>query len=299
MKTAVAPFTTAPETEAVLCRKPLPTYDAVCSIARPSNRKVTIAAAAVSPVFTLVNRVIPPPRLRPYSLRMFVSLPTRERKSLRWATPLLLALLLAGFAWNLAQPQAGLVRNWGALGGGLEARLAALDWRGLLRDGSLARLFTALFLHADWAHLLGNAVFLLIFGLPAERTMGAWRFLLLFLLGGAVSNVAAALAIGAPDKVIIGASGAVSATIGAYLALFPTAKLGVVLPLGLFLEFVRAPAFLLIGVWAGLQVLFAYIGPAFGAVAWPAHIAGFLFGVVFALFVRAAIARRLRRRKGY
>ncbi|MCQ7044123.1 rhomboid family intramembrane serine protease, partial [Escherichia coli] len=84
---------------------------------------------------------------------------------------------------------------------------------------------------------------------------------------------AAALTIGAPDKVIIGASGAVSATIGAYLALFPTAKLGVVLPLGLFLEFVRAPAFLLIGAWAGLQVLFAYIGPAFGAVAWSAHIA--------------------------
>ena len=230
---------------------------------------------------------------------MFVSLPTREKQNLRWATPLLLALLVLGFIWSLAQPQARLVQHWGALGGGLEARVAALDWGGLLHDGSLARLFTGLFLHADWAHLLGNGVFLLIFGLPGERTMGAWRFLLLFLLGGAVSNVAAALAIDAPDKVIIGASGAVSATIGAYLALFPTAKLGVVLPLGLFLEFVRAPAFLLIGAWAGLQVLFAYIGPAFGAVAWSAHIAGFLVGVVFALFVRAAIARRLRRRKGY
>ena len=129
--------------------------------------------------------------------------------------------------------------------------------------------------------------------------MGPWRFLILFLLGGAVSNVAAVLAIGAPDRVIIGASGAVSAVIGAYLALFPNAKLGVVLPLGLFLEFVKAPASLLIGIWALLQVIFAYIGPAFGAVAWSAHIAGFLFGVVFALFVRAAIARRLRKRQGY
>ena len=119
--------------------------------------------------------------------------------------------------------------------------------------------------------------------------MGPWRFLLLFLLGGAVSNLAAVVAIGTPDSVIIGASGAVSAVIGAYLALFPNAKLGVVLPLGLFLEFVKAPASLLIGIWALLQVIFAYIGPAFGAVAWSAHIAGFLFGVVFALFVRARL----------
>jgi hypothetical protein len=82
-------------------------------------------------------------------------------------------------------------------------------------------------------------------------------------------------------------------------ALFPNARLGVVLPLGLFLEFVRAPASLLIGIWALLQVVFAYIGPAFGMVAWAAHVAGFLFGIVFALLVRRAVARRLRRQKGF
>ena len=163
----------------------------------------------------------------------------------------------------------------------------------------MLRLFSGLFLHADWIHLLGNLVFLLIFGLPAERTMGGWRLLLLFLLGGAFSNLAAVLVIGAPDRVVIGASGAVSSLIGAYLALFPGARLGVVLPLGLFLQFVRVPAFLLIGMWALLQLGFAYSGPAFGAVAWPAHVAGFVFGVLFALLTRAAIARRLRRSRGY
>ena len=81
--------------------------------------------------------------------------------------------------------------------------------------------------------------------------------------------------------------------------MFPSARLGVVLPLGLFLQFVRVPAFLLIGLWVLLQLLFAYSGPTFGSVAWPAHIAGFLFGVVFALITRAAIARRLRRNRGY
>lgn len=230
---------------------------------------------------------------------MFVSLPSRKKPSLRWATPVLFAALWVVFLWAATRPVAAhdsLLLNWGALSGGLST---PQDWVAAVRDGSALRLFTALFLHADWAHLLGNLVFLLIFGLPAERTMGPWRFLILFLLGGAFSNLAAVLAIGAPDRVIIGASGAVSAVIGAYLALFPRAKLGVVVPLGLFLEFVKAPASLLIGIWALLQVIFAYIGPAFGAVAWSAHIAGFLFGIVFALFVRAAIARRLRKRQGY
>jgi membrane associated rhomboid family serine protease len=230
---------------------------------------------------------------------MFVSLPSRKKPSLRWATPVLFAALWVVFLWAATRPAAvhdSLLLDWGALSGGLST---PQDWVAAVRDGSALRLFTALFLHADWAHLLGNLVFLLIFGLPAERTMGPWRFLILFLLGGAFSNLAAVLAIGAPDRVIIGASGAVSAVIGAYLALFPQAKLGVVVPLGLFLEFVKAPAPLLIGIWALLQVIFAYIGPAFGAVAWSAHIAGFLFGIVFALFVRAAIARRLRKRQGY
>ena len=230
---------------------------------------------------------------------MFVSVPTRSRASLRWATPLLAALLWAAFLWASSRPDAALhalLLEWGALAG---APASVSNWQAWANPEVWLRLFTALFLHADWAHLLGNLVFLLIFGLPAERTMGPWRFLVLFLLGGAVSNLAAVLAIGVPDRVIIGASGAVSAVIGAYLALFPNAKLGVVLPLGLFLQFVKAPASLLIGIWALLQVIFAYIGPAFGAVAWSAHIAGFLFGVVFALFVRAAIARRLRKRQGY
>jgi membrane associated rhomboid family serine protease len=230
---------------------------------------------------------------------MFVALPVRQKRSLRWATPLLALLLWLVFmlaTTGTDAHQRALLLGWGALAGGLASPDA---WLAALHDGRALRLVTALFLHADWAHLLGNVVFLLIFGLPAERAMGPWRLLLLFLLGGATANLAAALGIGAPERVIIGASGAVSALIGAYLALFPRAKLGVVLPLGLFLEFVRAPASLLIGIWALLQVVFAYTGPAFGAVAWLAHLVGFLFGVLFAMLVRAAIARRLRRRSGY
>ncbi|MFT4179362.1 MAG: rhomboid family intramembrane serine protease [Thermomonas sp.] len=230
---------------------------------------------------------------------MFVGIPPRKQRHFLWATPLLFTLLWLAYVIAAMLPPASRIAaalEWGVLTGGLDSVQA---WRDALTDGTLLRLFSGLFLHADWIHLLGNLVFLLIFGLPAERSMGGRNLLLLFLLGGAAANLAAMLAIAAPDRVVIGASGAVSALIGAYLALFPGARLGVVLPLGLFLEFVRVPASLLIGLWALLQVVFAYSGPAFGSVAWPAHIAGFLFGVVFAWLARAAIARRLRRNRGY
>ena len=230
---------------------------------------------------------------------MFVGIDPRKKTVIRWATPALFAALWLVYVLGAMRAPAlrhGAELDWGVLSGGLDSLQA---WRLAVADGSVLRLFSALFLHADWIHLLGNLVFLLIFGLPAERVMGGGRFSSLFLVGGAVANLAAVLAIGAPDRVIIGASGAVSSVIGAYLALFPGARLGVVLPLGVFLEFVRVPASLLIGLWVLLQVVFAYSGPAFGGVAWPAHIAGFLFGVVFALFTRAAIARRLRHSRGY
>jgi len=232
-------------------------------------------------------------------MSVFVSIPSRQRAPRRWAVPLLFVLLWICFLAVAILPdpqQQRLMLDWGALSGGLAA---PAEWMSALRDGRLLRLFTALFLHADWAHLLGNLVFLLIFGLSAERAMGPWRLLALFLFGGAVANLAAAIAIGTPDRLIIGASGAVSALIGAYLALFPGAKLGVVVPLGLFLQFVKVPAALLIGVWALLQLVFTFIGPAFGAVAWSAHLAGFAFGGAFALVAKAGIARRMRRKRGF
>ena len=230
---------------------------------------------------------------------MFVGIATRKKHRLRWANPLLFAALWLAYLWGATRAPGlrhGAELDWGVLSGGLDSVDA---WRAALVNGSVLRLFSGLFLHADWIHLTGTLVFLLIFGPPAERIMGGVRFLLLFLLGGAVANLAAVIAISTPDNIIIGASGAVSAVIGAYLALFPGARLGVVLPLGLFLQFVRVPASLLIGLWALLQVVLAYSGPSFGAVAWAAHLGGFCFGIVFALVTRAAIARRLRRNRGY
>ncbi|PJJ95760.1 rhomboid family intramembrane serine protease [Lysobacteraceae bacterium NML75-0749] len=226
---------------------------------------------------------------------MFVAIPPRKRHQTLWVTPLLVLLMCGSFVWTLSLPKGAQLEwllDWGTVGIPLNL---GQDWPS---PSQWLKLFTALFLHSDWAHLIGNLVFLMIFGLPAERMMGAWRFLGLFLLGGAAANLAAGISL-VHGNVLIGASGAVSATLGAWLMLFPRARLGVVVPLGLFLEFVRAPATVLIGLWVLLQAIFAYIGPSYGQVAWVAHLAGFVFGGLYALLSRSAIAKRMRKRAGY
>jgi len=226
---------------------------------------------------------------------MFVRVEQRRKQHLPWATIAIIGTCVLMSLWLAALPadeHLRLLRHWGTVPAKLldpqaPTVLQLFEQRGL-------RLVTALFIHADWLHLAGNLLFLMIFGLPAERALGSWRFLALFLAGGAIANLVGALTLASANEPIVGSSGGVSAIVGAYLALFPRARLGLVIPLGLFLEFVRIPAPLLIGFWAGLQLLFTYVGPAFGEVAWWTHIAGFLIGIAFALMSRPAIARRLR-----
>jgi membrane associated rhomboid family serine protease len=224
---------------------------------------------------------------------VFVSLPSRQKKRLPWAAIALAIVATATYVWlaygvDASTRQAALLR-WGTLSASPD------EWRLFWHDGRLLTLVTALFIHANLLHLVGNGVFLLIFGVPAERRLGAWRLLLLFLLGGALANLVASLLIGAGGRVIVGASGGISALIGAYLVLFPKAKLGIVVPLGLWLEFVRAPAALLIGLWAALQLVFTFVGPAFGATAWWAHLTGFAAGVVMALLFGPGLRAAARR----
>ena len=225
---------------------------------------------------------------------MFVDVPSRRRPHLRWVTPTLVLACVACYLWlTLAAPATRdeVLRNWGTVP-------AHLFQRGeILHDWLWLRPFTSLFIHADWLHLLGNMLFLVIFGLPAEQALGSRRFLVLFLVGGAFANLVGAWTLPGQLRPIIGCSGAVSATLGAYLALFPRSHLGLVLPLGLYLQFIRVPAALLIGMWVLLQLLFTWAGPGFGTVVWWTHLAGFGFGVVFALVSRSAVERRLRQRR--
>ncbi len=226
---------------------------------------------------------------------VFIHLPSRKKRGLHWAATLLAILATVVYAWLAWGPDEVATRHhdflmrWATVSG-------QVGLRDLFIDGRVFNLVTSLFLHASLWHLIGNGLFLLIFGVPAERALGSWRLLALFVVGGALANLAAALLIVEPGRILIGASGGISALIGAYLILFPNARLGVVVPLGLWLEFVRAPASLLIGLWAMLQLIFTFVGPATGAVAWWAHLAGFLSGVVMAILFRPFVARRARER---
>lgn len=227
--------------------------------------------------------------------RVFVQVETRRRPRLQWATLLLVVvcvLTFIGLALLPPRERLSVFLQWGTVPANIFDHNDPLLRQ--ISDPSLLRLVTALFIHVEWLHVLGNMLFLIIFGLPAERTLGSLRFLLLFLLGGVVANLIGALSLAGSHSPIIGCSGAVSAVLGAYIALFPRARLGLVLPLGLYLEFVRVPAFLLIGLWVLLQLLFSYAGPSYGAVVWWTHIAGFLFGVIYALLSRDSVARRMR-----
>jgi len=224
---------------------------------------------------------------------MFVDVPSRRRGHPRWVTPVLVVTCVACYLWLMLSAPAlryTVLADWGTVPAHLFRGWETLHgWLWL-------RLFTSLFMHADWLHLLGNMLFLVIFGLPAERALGSRRFLALFLLGGAFANLVGAWTLSGQLRPIIGCSGAVSATLGAYLALFPRAHLGLVLPLGLYLQFIRVPAALLIGMWVLLQLLFTWAGPGFGTVVWWAHLAGFGFGILFAIVSRGAVERRLRQR---
>ena len=135
-------------------------------------------------------------------------------------------------------------------------------------------LVTHQFLHGGWDHLLGNMLFLWIFGDNVEDAMGHRRFLAFYLLGGVVAGVAHALA--GPDSPVpmIGASGAISAVLGGYLLLHPFSRIVVlfmVIPL-------RMPAWVLLFVWFGFQ-FYALGFKGDEGVAWLAHIAGFVFGL--------------------
>ena len=143
-------------------------------------------------------------------------------------------------------------------------------------------LLTSMFLHGGWLHLIGNMLYLWIFGDNVEDAMGHVRFIFFYLLCG----VAAALAQAIPDPQstvpMVGASGAISGVLGAYLLLYPHARVLVAIPLGFFLHTMRLPASVVLLFWFGLQFLSNVLTSSSdgGGVAFRAHIGGFVAGMV-------------------
>jgi membrane associated rhomboid family serine protease len=150
----------------------------------------------------------------------------------------------------------------------------------------LLTVFTAMFMHGGWMHLIGNMLYLWIFGENVEERMGSFRFLLFYLFCGIVAT-AAQIAVNGTSKVpILGASGAISGILAAYLRLFPKGKIAVLVPIFVFLRSIVFPAWLVLGFWFGLQLLQAYWtrGQAGGGIAYFAHLGGFAAGFLLLPF---------------
>ena len=134
--------------------------------------------------------------------------------------------------------------------------------------------FTSLFLHGGWMHLLSNMLFLWVFGDNVEDSMGHSRFIFFYIICGILATLTHAIVESNSNLPLIGASGAISGVLGAYIVLFPRAKI-----LALFMNIIpiRLPALLVIGVWIAIQ--FLNINNDDGT-AWWAHVGGFMSGVV-------------------
>jgi len=147
----------------------------------------------------------------------------------------------------------------------------------------LLTLFTSMFMHGGVFHILGNMLYLWIFGNNIEDRLGHFRFILFYLFCGiaaALSHTMVAADSGVP---MIGASGAVSGVLGAYILLFPMARIHTIIFLGFFLQSVQIPALIVIGFWAIIQIVNGLITqgmPNQGGIAWFAHAGGFLAGLI-------------------
>lgn len=146
-------------------------------------------------------------------------------------------------------------------------------------------IFTSMFLHGGFLHIAGNMLYLWVFGNNVEDRMGRIPFILFYLAAGVVAVYGQVLT--DPDSTVplIGASGAIAGTLGAYLVMFPHARVLTLVPIFFFLQVAELSAVLVLGFWFVLQALqgVGSLGGQVGGVAWWAHIGGFVFGALIAL----------------
>jgi membrane associated rhomboid family serine protease len=205
----------------------------------------------------------------------------------------LIAICTLVFAWQQSLDPAASRRAVAALGA-IPAVLSGRaqlppDLRWIPRYGTV---LTSMFLHGGWTHLLGNLLFLWVYGNKVENSMGHLRFLCFYVCCGSFALFAQSLPNTDSAYPIIGASGAISGVLGAYLMLFPRAKVLTLVLLPFFFTTLRIPAMLLLLLWIAVQLIsdFAVQGGGAG-VAFRAHIGGFLAGMVLVVvFKRSDVA---------
>jgi len=169
----------------------------------------------------------------------------------------------------------------------------------LTADANWWTLVTSMFMHGGWLHLIGNMWFLWVFGNNIEDSMGHTRFVAFYLLCGVVAAASQLLVDPGSRVPMVGASGAISGVMGAYILLYPRVRVHTLLTLGFFITTVTLPAYVILGYWFLLQLLLGTVGTlggAQGGVAFWAHVGGFVAGLV--LIKLFANPEFLERRRG-
>jgi membrane associated rhomboid family serine protease len=165
--------------------------------------------------------------------------------------------------------------------GVVPARLTAGYAGGALSAGLLLPLLTSLFLHGGWLHLIGNMIYLYVFGDNIEDRLGHVGYLFFYLLAGVGASLAQVLSGPQSAMPMIGASGAIAGVLGAYFLLYPRARILTLIPLFLYFPVVELPAFFFLGIWFAMQfVQGALAGSEGEGIAWWAHAGGFIVGGV-------------------
>jgi membrane associated rhomboid family serine protease len=205
-----------------------------------------------------------------------------------YVTIALIAACVLAFLWQLSLGSEGerVVYGLGVIPAVLfEEKILAPD---LELIPAWMTLLTSMFLHGGWLHLVGNMLYLWIFGNNIEDAMGHARFLVFYLLCGILAALAHALPFMESVTPMIGASGAISGVLGAYLLLYPHARVLVAIPIGLYVHTSQLAAVWVLGFWFVLQLVSSALSGSEdgGGVAWGAHIGGFLAGMALIVVFR-------------
>ena len=202
-------------------------------------------------------------------------------------TYLLIGLCVGAFLWQLQfepREETAVLYTYGMV----PARLFGL-WhpRGLQGVPAWVTLVTSMFLHGGWFHLIGNMLFLWVFGNNIEDALGRGRFLFFYLCCGVVAALTQAFSSYGSHVPMVGASGAIAGVLGAYLLLYPSANVHVFVWILIFFRIVNIPAWILLGLWFAMQLLSGLARPSgTPGVAFWAHVGGFVSGIVLVMLLR-------------
>ena len=156
-------------------------------------------------------------------------------------------------------------------------------------------IFTSMFLHGGWFHIINNMWVLFVFGDNVEARMGGIRYLIFYLLCGVAAVLLQTYVLPSSDVPMIGASGAVAGVLGAYLILFPRSRIASLVPILFIFTIIEIPAVIFLLFWFVSQLysgLFAIQGGGGSGIAWWAHIGGFIFGIIMVFFFRTRTTYR-------